>query len=195
LLKAVLFANGLLTSEIIEMGLIFIKDQVPPKWTNLWEGPDSVSLWLKGFCKKITALKKWIERTTTQKLLLETLNLSELFHPEVFLNALRQKTARKLNEPLNTLKLQVDFDAGRLKSPIIVKLGGLLLQGCGFQNNMMVDPPANLQEFTSLPTLAVCFVAKSSPENYPKDQLAVPYHYHHLGIPHIPQRSTRKDAD
>ena len=84
-----MFSNGLLTSEIIDMGLIFMKDQVPAKWTILWEGPDSISLWLKGFCKKISALKKWIEKTNSKTLLSETLDLSELFHPEVFMNALR----------------------------------------------------------------------------------------------------------
>ena len=62
-LKSVLFSNGLLTAEIIEMGLIFIKDQVPIKWTNIWEGPDSLTAWLKAFCKKISALKKWMEKT------------------------------------------------------------------------------------------------------------------------------------
>lgn len=54
-------------------------------------------MWLKGFCKKISALKKWIERTNSKNLLGETLDLGELFHPEVFMNALRQKTARKIN--------------------------------------------------------------------------------------------------
>lgn len=88
-LKAVLFSNGLLTSEVIDIGLLLIKDQVPAKWTNLWEGPDSVSLWLKGFSKRIIALKKWIEKTNSKSLLQDAVNLSELYHPEVFLNALR----------------------------------------------------------------------------------------------------------
>lgn len=49
--------------------------------------------------------------------------------------------------PLNKLKIMVDFDQSKLKSPIIVKLNGLLMQGCGFENSKMVDAPASLSEF------------------------------------------------
>jgi hypothetical protein len=43
--------------------MTFIKDAVPAKWSNLWEGPDTITSWLKGFCKKMTALKKWVDKT------------------------------------------------------------------------------------------------------------------------------------
>lgn len=155
-LKAVLFSNGLLTTEIIETGITFIKDQVPPKWTNLWEGPDNVSQWLKGFAKKLVGLSKWNDKRGT--LLHEQLDLSDVFHPEVFLNALRQRTARKLKIALNELELATDFDMAQLENP--VKLKGLLLQGCGFEGGRFVDAPANLPEFTPLPVMGLCYRAK-----------------------------------
>ena len=46
---------------------------------------------------------------------------------------------------------------------------GLALQGCGFENGMIVDPPINLQEFIDLPPLSICFVPKTQNENYPKE--------------------------
>ena len=43
---------------------------------------------------KTLALGVWEERGREGKLLQDTLDLSELFHPDTFLNALRQQTAR-----------------------------------------------------------------------------------------------------
>lgn len=41
------------------------------------------------FCEQ-----SWVERAGRQALLSNILDLSELFHPDTFLNALRQETAR-----------------------------------------------------------------------------------------------------
>ena len=42
------------------------------------------------------------------------LSLSDLFHPETFLNALRQKAARQLKYAIDELKLVSSFEAGRV---------------------------------------------------------------------------------
>lgn len=63
--------------------------EVPNKWSSIWDGADLPNVWLKGFAKRVYSLKKWVERTNQKSLLDDELNLSELFHPEVFLNALR----------------------------------------------------------------------------------------------------------
>lgn len=39
-------------------------------------------------------IQSWVERAGRKTLLTDTLDLSELFHPDTFLNALRQETAR-----------------------------------------------------------------------------------------------------
>ncbi|CAD8135851.1 unnamed protein product [Paramecium octaurelia] len=160
-LKNVLYNNGLLTSDIIDIGLLFIKDIVPQKWSNFWEGPDDINLWLKIFIKKLNAIKSWIDKIQ-RKQQLDEVDLSELFHPEIYMNALRQKTARKLNIPLNELKLQADFDS--LKHPLVVKLQNLLLQGCGFSNGQLVDDMKITSEFIQLPSLNISYVEKSQPE-------------------------------
>mmetsp|Transcript_11234 Transcript_11234/g.1741 ORF Transcript_11234/g.1741 Transcript_11234/m.1741 type:complete len:90 (+) Transcript_11234:820-1089(+) len=84
--------------------------EVPAKWYSIWDGAEVPNAWLKGFAKRVTCLKKWIEKTNQKCLLDEDLNLSELFHPEVFLNALKQKCCRLLKKPLNELKLASSFD-------------------------------------------------------------------------------------
>ena len=69
--------------------------QVPLSWYNLWEGPDEPTLYLRSLVAKALALRAWEEKGRAGTLLQEgALDLSELFHPNTFLNALRQQTAR-----------------------------------------------------------------------------------------------------
>jgi dynein heavy chain 2 len=43
---------------------------------------------------KALALGSWVEKCDSKTLLKDEIDLSELFHPDTFLNALRQQTAR-----------------------------------------------------------------------------------------------------
>ena len=68
--------------------------QVPAAWLSQWEGPDDPALYLRSLVAKTLALGAWEGRGREGKLLQEALDLAELFHPDTFLNALRQQTAR-----------------------------------------------------------------------------------------------------
>ena len=63
-------------------------------WLREWEGPEEPALYLRSLVGKTLALGVWEERGREGRLLQGTLDLSELFHPDTFLNALRQQTAR-----------------------------------------------------------------------------------------------------
>jgi len=65
-------------------------------------------------------------------LLKGTVNLSDLFHPETFLNALRQRSARLLSYAIDELKLVSSFESGKVNLSTGVQLEGLWLQGCEF---------------------------------------------------------------
>lgn len=121
-LNDVLFGNGLLTSEILQVGKDLLIGLVPARWTQLWEGPDNPSNWLKGFYKRVYALKAWVERARAGALTNAPVSLSELFHPEVFLNAFRQKVSRKLQKPLNELKLVASLDADIIKGTLSIRV-------------------------------------------------------------------------
>lgn len=71
------------------MGIDLLNLKVPTKWTAIWEGPELPNNWIKGFCKRVYSLKRWVDKTKQGGLLDEMLNLNDLFHPEIFLNALR----------------------------------------------------------------------------------------------------------
>lgn len=69
--------------------------QVPGSWYSVWEGPDDPIVYLRSLVAKALALGSWEEKGAAGTLLKsESLDLSELFHPDTFLNALRQQTAR-----------------------------------------------------------------------------------------------------
>ena len=64
-------------------------------WYSLWEGPSDAVIYLRSLVAKTLALGSWEERGHAGTLLQSgALDLSELFHPDTFLNALRQQTAR-----------------------------------------------------------------------------------------------------
>lgn len=60
----------------------------------MWEGPVDPVHWLRSLVSKALALGSWVEKCEAKTLLKEEIDLSELFHPDTFLNALRQQTAR-----------------------------------------------------------------------------------------------------
>ena len=72
-----------------------LNHQVPPTWSSQWEGPEEPSVYLRTLIGKALALSTWQEKSMQGVLLKEKpLDLSEVFNPATFLNALRQETAR-----------------------------------------------------------------------------------------------------
>ena len=118
----VLAGTGLLTSAIQSEALSLITGDIPAKWLKIWEGPANINSWLKGFCKRAFSLKSWVHAVGQGNILNAPLSLADLFHPEIFLNALRQQTARKINVPIDNMKLAASFEANKLKSPVILQV-------------------------------------------------------------------------
>lgn len=66
-----------------------MKGQVPASWEKMFEGPTNPTSWIRSVNKKGLALSQWVQRVQKGGLLKNPVNLSDLFHPETFLNALR----------------------------------------------------------------------------------------------------------
>ena len=75
--------------------------QTPLSWQGKWDGPEDPMQYLRGLVTRAQAIQTWVEKAESGRLLQETLDLSELFHPDTFLNALRQQTARFVAHILN----------------------------------------------------------------------------------------------
>lgn len=163
----VIKGTGMLTSKIESEATALLKREVPEAWCKFWEGPDNPQDWLVKFERKSSAILTWIERTQSGDLLGSKLDLSELFHPETFFNALRQKSGRELKCPIDELKLVSTFERKSLGGKIAVHLEGMYLQGSGFDGAKIIDQSAeNLQELLPLPACTLAWVRKSDSDPY-----------------------------
>ena len=112
-LNKVIRGNALLSSDVQKLASALLKNevnfiiwnstaiscvivmQVPVAWYELWEGPEDPVQYLRSLVAKSLALGMWEEKGRGNSLLQGgALDLSELFHPDTFFNALRQQTAR-----------------------------------------------------------------------------------------------------
>ena len=50
--------------------------------------------YLRGLISRAVATQTWLDKATHGTILRDTLDLSDLFHPDTFLNAFRQHTVR-----------------------------------------------------------------------------------------------------
>jgi dynein heavy chain 2 len=102
---------------------------VPSAWEDRWEGPEKPMSWMRAVVQRKKALTGWESKALRRNLLESPLDLSDLFTPGTFLNALRQQTARQLKRSMDELKLVSCWDTNGLKSaPLAVEIKGLLLQ-------------------------------------------------------------------
>ena len=115
-------------------------------------------MWIRLVTKKAVALLGWVSRMQSKQLLVQPVNLSVLFHPETFLNALRQKSARALKIAIDELKLVSTFEQGKLGNGLAISLEGLWLQGSAFDGKRLADikEQSSTSELVNLPP---CFVA------------------------------------
>ena len=77
------------------------------------------------------ALGAWADLVQRGAVLTSAVNLGELFEPQIFLNALRQQTARVSRVPLDQLKLVSCWDErllDRRTAPLTLTVNGLILQ-------------------------------------------------------------------
>ena len=104
-----------LDENLRKLGIDLISNKLPIEWVKIWEGPSLPSQWLNDFFKKVIALNKWLQRLNSSgsndpksqnaKLFSQELNLSDLFNPEVFLNAHKLIISRELKVPMEQLKV------------------------------------------------------------------------------------------
>ena len=55
-------------------------------------------------------MKTWLSKAPNAQILKEPVTLADLFHPETFLSAFRQRSARALKKGIDDLKLVCSFE-------------------------------------------------------------------------------------
>jgi len=111
------------------------------------------------------------------------MDLSDLFHPETFLNALRQRSARQLKIAIDELKLVSSFEPNKVSKNTCIQLDGLWLQGCEFDGRRMIDikdTGGNTRELIALPTCFIGWIGQKEPNPYAEGTTVSTPIYHTL---------------
>ncbi|CAF93625.1 unnamed protein product, partial [Tetraodon nigroviridis] len=99
--------------------------------------------------------ERWVERAASQALLSDILDLAELLHPDTFLNALRQETARSMGCSMDKL-IFVSSWSQIARAKLQIKVGGLQLEGCSYDGVCLSENQHNSPSVSAVPT---CYMA------------------------------------
>merc|ERR1711966_507566 len=121
-----------------------------------------------GVAFRKNALLGWLQKGDSGSLMDTPMAMTELFRPKIFLNALRQQTARQSGVPIGDLKLTASFNNLLLpkSASVPVAATGLLLQGCGFTDNMLSALVPDSPTTTGLPQCTLAWMQVDDKEPY-----------------------------
>jgi len=162
--------SGLSTPDIVNEATSMIRGETPPKWQSTWpSAPDSPPVYLQGLAKRIMALKgDWVKRIISPNVFQEPVQLSDFLRPDVFLNALRQQTARRLKVPIDSLHLVCSFEPQLLSdpstSPLPVTVQDLILEGCAFDmaKRILIESTRTSPLTSVLPPLTIAWMSRAA---------------------------------
>lgn len=167
---SVINGSGLSTPEIQQQAMMLLRAEVPPKWEKSWpSAPSAPPIYLQGLSKRIAALKgDWMNRLRSGNIFGQPVTLSDFLRPDVFLNALRQQTARQLKVPIDGLHLVASFEPHLLSdpatSPLPVQIQDLILEGCSFDQSrkILMESSRNSSLISVLPPLTIAWMSKAA---------------------------------
>ncbi|PIC50086.1 hypothetical protein B9Z55_000113 [Caenorhabditis nigoni] len=161
-------ASGV-TQKTIQ-SLIF--QQTPDEWDRLWAGPTDPADFLSAVVKKTRGTMQLFEASKSTSILSSPIDFSDLFYPNIFLNALRQTTSRQLQIPLDQLILSSAWTPSQLPPKQCVQVQGLLLQGATF-DSFLRETTVSSAAYVQAPILFLAWTADSS-STITGEQIQVP---------------------
>ncbi|XP_041850617.1 cytoplasmic dynein 2 heavy chain 1 [Melanotaenia boesemani] len=161
-LSKVIRGTQLLTPEVQKLATALLNQECPLTWQNKWEGPEEPMQYLRAVVTRALAIQSWVERASRQALLSDILDLSELFHPDTFLNALRQETARSMGCSMDSLVFVSSWKSPIAQAKLQVKVGGLQLEGCRFDGNHLSENQHDSPSVSAVPPCYMAWIPQSS---------------------------------
>ncbi|XP_041357041.1 cytoplasmic dynein 2 heavy chain 1-like isoform X2 [Gigantopelta aegis] len=177
-LSKVIRGTQLLTNEVQNLAAALLNQETPIIWQNRWDGPEDPLHYLRGLVTRAIAIQSWVERAETESLLTQTLDLSELFHPDTFLNAFRQQTAREIQCSMDSLKFACTWQGSIQGARTTIRIGGLQLEGCSFDGSRLSENQRDSPSISAIPPCSVAWIPKEAPEPYGLDKvISMPIYY------------------
>ncbi|KAG2456324.1 DYHC2 protein, partial [Polypterus senegalus] len=174
-LSKVIRGTSLLTLEVQTLATALLNQECPINWQNKWEGPEDPMQYLRAVVARALAIQSWVEKAEKQTLLSDTLDLSELFHPDTFLNALRQDTARTMACSMDNLKCIASWKGKITEAKLQVKIGGLQLEGCSFDGNRLSESQHDSPSVSAVPPCYMAWISQDARGPYsPGDCISLP---------------------
>ena len=114
-LSKVIRGTALLDETVSKLADFLMRQETPSLWQTIWEGPEDPMDYIKVIVAKVHRVEKWSSKASS--ILQSTsnadpLDLSDLFHPDTFLGAFRQATARHYSVSMESLKLANSWSTG-----------------------------------------------------------------------------------
>ena len=101
----------LLTNDVHKLATSLLARETPSSWLDKWAGPEEPAQFLSAIASRTVAVVKLTDSigndTSSARILNDVIDLSALFNPGTFLNALRQAAARQSKTAMDELKIQV----------------------------------------------------------------------------------------
>ncbi|XP_043547742.1 cytoplasmic dynein 2 heavy chain 1 isoform X2 [Chiloscyllium plagiosum] len=174
-MSKVIRGTSLLTPSVQKLATALMNQECPLSWQNKWEGPEDPMQYLRGLVARALAIQVWVEKAANQTLLSDTLDLSELFHPDTFLNALRQETARVMSCSIDNLKFVATWKGRMQDVKLQVRIGGLYLEGCSFDGNRLSENQHDSPSVSAVPTCYMAWIPQNADGPYsPEECISLP---------------------
>uniref|UniRef100_A0A8D0H431 Cytoplasmic dynein 2 heavy chain 1 n=1 Tax=Sphenodon punctatus TaxID=8508 RepID=A0A8D0H431_SPHPU len=174
-LSKVIRGTTLLSSEVQSLASALLNQKCPLTWQNKWEGPEDPLQYLRGAVARALAIQNWVNKAEKQTLLSDTLDLSELFHPDTFLNALRQETARVMSCSVDNLKFLASWKGRIQEAKLQVEISGLQLEGCSFDGNRLSENQHDSPSVSSVPSCYMAWIPQNAYGPYsPEECISLP---------------------
>lgn len=174
-LSKVIRGTSLLTADVHKLATALLNQECPLSWQNKWEGPEEPMQYLRAVVTRALAIQSWVERAERQVLLSDAVDLSELFHPDTFLNALRQETARSMGCSMDSLKFVASWKSPIAEAQLQVKVGGLQLEGCSFDGVRLSENQHDSPSVSAVPACYMAWIAQCSSGSYsPEEVISLP---------------------
>ncbi|XP_075248310.1 cytoplasmic dynein 2 heavy chain 1-like [Convolutriloba macropyga] len=156
-LAKVLKGKAIITSDTRQLASALLKRETPTTWLSLSEGPLDPLDYLSSVVSKAASVEKWYLKVKSSasnvtSLFRDSLDLSDLFNPAIFLNAFRQQAARDLGVSMDSLELVCDWSDRSADSRLTLKVKNLNMEGAslmGFlRENQQNSPTMQLVKQT-----------------------------------------------
>lgn len=101
---------------------------------------------------RAVAVQRWKQNALEERFWREALDLADLLHPETFLSALKQQTARELKVPVDVLTLDCSWKESTSKGRSL-RLSGIQLEGAIWDGRQLQICTENSPPTVTIPVL------------------------------------------